>query len=154
MKTLGLSLLLLSPLALLGADSDDKDRKAVERAVMDYLEALYDVNPDLIERSVHPDLTKFGFGRWGDAKEYRSFPMTFEQLHDLAGKWNADGTKATDESPRKVEVLDLLDQTASAKLTAEWGIDYMHLAKFEGEWKILHVMWQTHPPTVDAGYAR
>ncbi len=39
-----------------------------------------------------------------------------------------------------------IDQTASVKLIAEWGIDYMHLAKYEGQWKIVNVLWQSHPP--------
>jgi hypothetical protein len=43
-------------------------------------------------------------------------------------------------------VLDVLDHTASAKVTASWGIDYMQLAKFDGAWKIINVVWQTHPP--------
>ncbi len=47
--------------------------------------------------------------------------------------------------PEKVEVFDVLDQTAAAKLTALWGVDYLHLAKFEGEWKILQVLWQSQP---------
>ncbi len=38
-----------------------------------------------------------------------------------------------------------IDQTASVKLIAEWGIDYMHLAKYDGRWKIVNVLWQSHP---------
>lgn len=47
------------------------------------------------------------------------------------------------DAPKKVEILDLLNQTASAKLTASWGVDYFHLAKYEGKWKIVHVLWQS-----------
>jgi hypothetical protein len=39
----------------------------------------------------------------------------------------------------------VLDQTATAKITAQWGIDYMQLAKFDGAWKIINIVWQTHP---------
>lgn len=35
--------------------------------------------------------------------------------------------------------------TAAVKLEALWGIDYVHLGKFEGEWKILQVIWQSRP---------
>jgi hypothetical protein len=42
-------------------------------------------------------------------------------------------------------VLDVLDQTAVAKVTAQWGIDYMHLAKYDGRWKIINIVWQAHP---------
>ncbi|MFL5627186.1 MAG: hypothetical protein ACJ788_16520 [Ktedonobacteraceae bacterium] len=53
----------------------------------------------------------------------------------------------TDQEAVKHAVLDyeVLDHTASVKLIAAWGIDYMHLAKYNGKWMILHVLWQTHP---------
>ena len=93
---------------------------------------------------MHPDLKKYGFWKRGE-DPYRGMAMTYEQLHELAGRYNADKHIPAD-APKKVEVLDLLDQTANAKLTAEWGIDYMQLAKFDGRWQIVHVMWQSHPP--------
>ena len=40
----------------------------------------------------------------------------------------------------------MLDQTASAKIVAMWGIDYMHLAKYDGRWQIINIVWQAHPP--------
>ena len=43
-------------------------------------------------------------------------------------------------------LYDVQDQTASAKLTAWWGTDYLLLAKDKGRWMILHVLWQSPPP--------
>lgn len=124
------------------------DRAAVERAVLDYVEAFYEVRPELIERSVHPDLAKFGFWRGPEDQDYRSGGMTYEQLHDLAATLNADGKRFPEGSPKVVEVLDVMDRTAAVKLTAAWGIDYLHVAKLDGGWKILHAVWQT-PPRAD-----
>ena len=45
------------------------------------------------------------------------------------------------------QVLDVMDMTASVKLTAHWGIDHMHLLKKKGRWKIVQILWQSHPPT-------
>jgi hypothetical protein len=39
----------------------------------------------------------------------------------------------------------VLDQTATARLEAYWGVDYMHLARYEGKWKIVQVLWQAYP---------
>jgi hypothetical protein len=121
------------------------EREAIERAVKDYVEALHQVKPELVERSVHPALEKMGLYRPDDSKEYR-LPgvMTYEQLRALAGSWNADGAQGADLT-YEVEVLDALDVTASAKLSAKWGVDYMHLVKSEGRWKILQILWQSHP---------
>ncbi|MCR9248436.1 MAG: nuclear transport factor 2 family protein [bacterium] len=122
------------------------DRAAVVRAGLDYVHGLYDAKPELIERSVHPELQKFGFYRSKPGAPYQPSPMTFEQLVKLAGKWNASGKRANAESVKRVEVLDLIDQTAVLKVTAVWGIDHMQLAKFDGKWMIRHILWQSHPP--------
>ncbi|MGI9518347.1 MAG: nuclear transport factor 2 family protein [Pirellulaceae bacterium] len=120
------------------------EEEAVKRACLDYVEGVYEVKPELIERGVHPELVKFGFYR-REGEDYQGGAMTYDQLHSLAGDWNKDGSRANDESPKEVIVFDVLDKTASAKLVAEWGIDYFHLAKEDGEWKIRQVMWQSPP---------
>jgi hypothetical protein len=61
----------------------------------------------------------------------------------LARTWNAD--KKRDTSLKRVDIYEVVDQTASAKVTAFWGIDYMHLAKYDGRWQIINIVWQAHP---------
>lgn len=142
----GLGVLLVwSEPGVAGASAASADEDAVRAAVLDYVEGVYEVDPSRIERSVHPSLRKIGWirradGSWGTA------PMTFEQLRDLAGQWNADGHLA-DDAPKEITVLDVLDQTASAKLVADWGVDYFHLARIDGRWQIVNVAWQTPPET-------
>lgn len=118
------------------------DRRAVERAVLDYAEAIYEVKPELVDRSVHRELAKRGFIRGQDGS-YREAPMSFAQLRTLAERWNAQGRVNAKTARKDIVVLDLLDQTASAKLTASWGVDYLHLARYDGEWKIVNILWQT-----------
>lgn len=143
-------LLALTALASLGlaptSGERDSERAGVEQAVRDYVEALYQVKPELIERSVHPALEKMGLYRPADATAYRTpGKMTFEQLRELAGAWNKDGREGKDLT-YEVQVLDVLDVTASAKLSAKWGVDYMHLVKLDGRWKVAQILWQSHPP--------
>ena len=120
------------------------DRAAVQQAALDYVEGLYEADVTRIERSVHPQLQKRGFWRdnvtapWGPQET-----MTYEQLINLTKTWNAKKTR--DTTIKKVEVYDVVDQTASAKVTAMWGIDYLHLAKYQGRWKIINILWQAHP---------
>ncbi len=140
--TLLLALLLIPALA--SAEHHEEDVEAVRNAVLDYVEGIYEVEPERIERSVHPDLAKLGWGR-DDEGAYHRYPMTQPQLVDLASKYNKDGRIAED-APKKIEIYEVLDKTASVKLTASWGIDYMHLAKLDGKWMIMNVLWQSHPP--------
>jgi hypothetical protein len=120
------------------------DRTAVEQAALDYLEGIYSADTTRIERSVHPQLTKRGFWRdsatapWGP-----QLTMTYDQLMTLTKTWNAD--KKRDTTIKRVDVFEVLDQTANAKITAMWGVDYLHLAKYDGRWKIINIVWQAHP---------
>lgn len=119
------------------------DREAIRQAVLDYVEALYEADSARIERSVHRDLFKIGFEPNKEGA-YQPSRMTYQQLYDLAGRWNKTG-RIPKNSKKEIVVYDVADQTASAKLTAMWGIDYLHLAKFDGKWMITDILWQTPP---------
>ena len=145
MKYAALALALLAAMTPVSASqARNPDRAAVEAAALDYVEGIYNADPSRIERSVHPQLTKRGF--WRDSADKPWGPkltMTYEQLVALSKTWNAD--KKRDISIKRVDVYEVLDQTASAKITAQWGIDYLHLAKYDGRWKIINIVWQAHP---------
>ena len=128
---------------MVGLAQQGKETEAVRQAAMNYVVGVYESKPELIEQSVHPQLTKYGFMRQKDGT-YKQGQMTYAQLLDVARNWNKD--RKQDTSIKEVQVLDVLDQTATAKVTAQWGIDYMQLAKFDGTWKIINIVWQTHPP--------
>ena len=143
-KALAVVVVLFPGVAAAQSAPASPDRAAVQQAALDYVEGIYTTDPARIERSVHPQLTKRGFWRdnaaapWGPQQT-----MTYDQLIALTKTWNAD--KKRDTTIKRVDVFDVLDQTATAKVTAMWGVDYLHLAKYEGSWKIINIVWQAHP---------
>jgi hypothetical protein len=140
---LAAALLGVAPLAAQGQN----DHRGVRDAVLDYVEGVYDLKPARIARSVHPTLVKQGMVRRGESEPYGGpVLMNFQQLHDLAATWNKDNANADPATaPKVVEVLDVQDATAVAKLTAAWGTDYFLLAKLGEKWMIMQVLWQTPP---------
>ena len=120
------------------------DREAVRQAALDYVEGVYGVDPTRIERSVHPDLVKRGFYVKKGETAYSFSPMTFAELVNLAKTYNKAG-RVPKDAPKEVTVFDVLDQTASVKVVAVWGVDYMHLAKYDGKWMIVNILWQSPP---------
>ena len=122
---------------------DQADREAVRMALLDYVEGVYNVEPARIERSVSRNLAKTGFYRGPNDATYRAGSnMSFEQLVEVAKNWNKEG-KLRKDAPKEITVFEVLDKTATAKLVAEWGIDYFHLAKLDGKWMIVNVLWQS-----------
>jgi hypothetical protein len=136
------TVLVLAMLTTTRSFSQSPDKELVYAAIEDYVDALYLVQPERIRKSVHPELMKKGFWKAKDKTTYSyEGVMTFDQLVDLAGKWNAKGWLAKD-AIKKIEIFDVQDQTASGKLTAHWGTDYFQLAKFDGKWMIVNILWQ------------
>jgi hypothetical protein len=129
--------------------ADHPERAGVEATILDYVEALYLVDSTRIEQSVHPELRKRGY--WYNEEEekyYDNLDMTYEQLRKLAANWNESGEQANETTIKKIDIYDVNDRTASAKLTAAWGIDYFHLAKLDGKWYIMNVLWQSIPASL------
>src|SRR5688500_12031158 len=91
------------------------ERAAVKAAVLDYVEALYDVDPARIAKSVHPELQKRGYSRDRASGVYGDSKMTFAQLEALAARWNSS-KKLPKDAPKEIVVFDVLDQIATAKL--------------------------------------
>ena len=71
--------------------------------------------------------------------------MKWPDFHAYANRVKASKRFAAPSAPKDIVIFDVLDQTASAKLTAFWGVDYLLLAKYDGTWMITHVLWQTPP---------
>ncbi len=139
------TLLALLVLAICFGLQAQSEELRVTAAILNYVDALYETKPELIAESVHPDLNKIGYWRPQGESDYQDGSrMTYDELVDLAGKWNADRWLSED-APKKITVFEVQDKTAIAKLTAQWGTDYFHLAKLDGRWMIINVLWQSPP---------
>ena len=142
MKNNILTILLLLLTASVFAQSA-AEKKAVEKAILNYVEAFYEGDTTKAYESVAPYLAKRGYYMRNGAEAEAT--MSFEQLVRLSQRWK--NTKSiTAASPKKITVFDVLDKIATAKVEAEWGIDYFHLAKVGGKWTIINVLWQDYRP--------
>jgi hypothetical protein len=58
-----------------------------------------------------------------------------------------------DEDKRKIEttVLDYDDEIAMVELLSAMFFDYLQLAKIDGEWKIINVLWTMNPDAPKPG---
>jgi len=49
------------------------------------------------------------------------------------------------EQRKDVTIFDIYQNAASAKIYASGWVDYLHLAKWNGRWVIVNVLWELHP---------
>lgn len=137
-------IVVVASLALAGNASAEHHahKKAIEEAVLNYVNAIYDMKPELIDESVSPKLQKLGYMPAEDGSGLVEDWMTFDQLKELAANINKNGMFDPETSPKKVKVLHSTDTIANVKLDAAWGIDYIHLSKHSGKWMIMNVIWE------------
>ncbi len=122
------------------------DRNGVERASLDYLEAFYEGDSTKFLRSVRSDFYKLGFWRPRDSTKYAPPErMTWDEALSFIRGVKERKNFAPATAPKKVAVLEVMNQTAATKVTAWWGTDYLLLGKFDGKWMISHVLWQSPP---------
>jgi hypothetical protein len=46
---------------------------------------------------------------------------------------------------KKVTLLDVFEGAASDKIVAAQWVDYLHIAREDGEWQIVNVLWEMKP---------
>jgi hypothetical protein len=139
-----IALALLGPLTL-RAQAPAPDTAGVRRAALDYIEGFYEGDSTKLLRSVRPDVHKFGYWLPRDSTRYQTEVMPFADFLSYARNVKARNRPAPASAPKEVVVYDVQDQTASAKVRAFWGTDYLLLGRFEGRWMITHVLWQSPP---------
>jgi hypothetical protein len=144
---ISVALIGLAPLITVPLRAQSEDREAVRRAVLDYVEGFYEGDSAKLGRSVRPEIFKYGFWRARDSTRYTGEQMKYQEFFDYARRVKQNNRQAPPTAPKTVEVYDVQNQTASAKLTASWGTDYLLLGKYDGKWMISSVMWQS-PPAV------
>ena len=115
------------------------DEKAIRQAILNYVESFYNADTAKVYASVHPELAKRGYYKRDN--NYSEAKMTFNQMVSLSSRWNKNNPVPAD-APKEITLFEVKDKIASAKLKAMWGTDYFHLAKIDGNWKIINVMWQ------------
>jgi hypothetical protein len=141
-----LFLLALLTATVPAAAQTDADRAAVRQAVLDYVDGFYQGDSTLLARSVSPEVRKNGYWRAHADSAYHPSAMPYPAFFRFAAGVRAGRNLPPAGAPREVVVFDVLDQTASAKLTAWWGTDYLLLGREGGRWMITHVLWQSPNP--------
>ncbi len=121
-----------------------QDTLEITRVALAYIESQHTPNPKQMEGALHPRMVKRSvFKNKATKKDYVSENFT-ENMVILAESYNIKGDKFPLNPKKEVKLLDISTRTASVKLIADAWIDYMHIVKINGVWKIINVLWQYH----------
>ncbi|HEX6370660.1 MAG TPA: nuclear transport factor 2 family protein [Longimicrobium sp.] len=136
------ALLLSAALAAPARAQTPADSAAIRATALDYAEGWYTGDGARMGRSLHPRLAKrISMQRDG---AWQLQEMTAEELANAAGQ--GGGTR-TPQAQRQadVQILDVFGNAASVRVTMSGWIDYMHMARVDGRWQIVNVLWELKP---------
>lgn len=135
---------LLLPAACLPARGQTAaDSSAIVATALDYIEGWYAGDADRMERALHPDLAKRIVQTAPDGRSVLQHSGADELIQGTTAGY---GTRTPPERQRKeVTILDVYEHAASVKIFASDWVDYLHLARWNGTWKIVNVLWELTP---------
>jgi hypothetical protein len=119
------------------------DSAGIRQAALDYIEGYYEGNGERMERAVHPELAK---------RIIRTNDQGRQMFSNMSAMTLVLGTRAgggkdtpVAEQRKEITIFDIYQNAASAKIYASGWVDYLHLAKWQGRWVIVNVLWELHP---------
>lgn len=134
---LGLLLCAAAPANAQGVSAADS--AAIRAAALDYIEGYYTGDAERMRRALHPDLVK-RIVRVQDGVAGIDGMTAQELIDGTAAGWGARvpaNARRTD-----VVIMDAFQNVAAVRVDAHAWIDYMQIAKFDGEWMIVNVLWE------------
>jgi hypothetical protein len=120
------------------------DTTAIRATALNYVEGWYEGNAERMARALHPELVKRIVVR--DTTTGRTMVQGMGTSVLVNSTRHGYGKETPRERQQKdVSVLDVFGNAASVKaVMADW-IDYMHMAKVDGRWVIVNVLWERKP---------
>lgn len=120
------------------------DSAAIRATALDYVEGWYEGNAERMARALHPELVKRIVVQDTATGKTRVEGMGASVL--VNSTRHGYGKETPKERRQKdVRILDIFGNAASAKaVMADW-VDYMQLAKVDGRWVIVNVLWELKP---------
>src|SRR5215210_7836390 len=119
------------------------DAAAIKQTALDYIEGWYEGNAERMERALHPELAK------RIVRTNKEGMSQFSQMSAMSlvlGTRRGGGKNTPKEKQQKdVTILDVFENAASVKVVASDWVDYLHMAKFNGRWAIVNVLWELKP---------
>ena len=135
-------LLALSGTGNINAQSDEE--KAIRECALNYLEGWYSADTARMAQALSKDLAKKGFLVHPNTGELHISPASYDQMLQWVGQ-KPDQLAQDPDIKMEVHVIEVGARIAMVKTVTPDFIDYLHMAKVDGQWKIYHAVWERPP---------
>ena len=118
------------------AEAAQEDIDAIRKVALDYVEGYVSGDATRHARSYHPEAIKRRYSQDEDGI-FGIISLSPQTMVDYAAAQTApDG-----DSNVEVIIDDVSQDIASVRVYSDRWVDFLHVVKARGEWKLFHVTW-------------
>lgn len=115
------------------------DSAAIRATAADYIEGWYEGDTIRMSRAVHPELVK----RIVRPNEDGALLQQMGAAELLGNTGAGHGTSTPIEDRRgEIRILDAFQNAAVVRVDAHGWVDYLQMARWNGQWKIVNILWE------------
>lgn len=115
------------------------ENDAIIATARDYIDGFSTGDTARMRRALHPDLAKRRIGGQPGSPPNQ----TANDLVNITARNQGRGGAAQPTPADSIRILDRYRDIAMVRIGAPTWVDYLHVAKFGQEWKIINVAWET-----------
>ncbi len=123
------------------------DSIAIKNTALNYIEGYFNKDGARMEKALHPELVKRSIQKTEDGTEFVINLGASYMIMRTINNTNRHAVNPDGPLESVVEIYDIVGNAANVKVsTNQYNfVDYLHIGKFNNEWKIINVFWANLP---------
>ena len=120
-----------------------EDIEAIEKAALDYLEGYVSGDAQRHHGSYHPEAIKRRYNQ-GEDGVFAIASLSPQTMADWAARRDPE-----DIGDAEVIIDGVYHDIATVRVYSQWWVDFLHVVKARGSWKLFHVTWYNRESVED-----
>lgn len=117
------------------------EEQAIRATALDYVEGWYSADKARMAKALSPDLKKRGFIINTKTNQVVINEASYSQMIEWTRK-NSNELEKNPDLKFEVKIIETGNNIAMVKTISPDFIDYIHMGKMKGKWKIYNVIWE------------
>jgi hypothetical protein len=118
-----------------------EDITAIRQTALDYAQGWYEGDAERMRRSLHPELAKRAILRDPQTGEERLSHLSQQRMVEKTAQGGGSEDVPAEKRTYDVTILDVCGDIAAVRADTYEYVDYLHLARSQGRWLIVNVLW-------------
>ena len=133
-----------------GTQLTPEDILGITQTSQDYIGSWYAADEERMRACLHPELVKRTIVHDTQRDNWKlSRALDVQMMVDRTHQGGGSDVPEPDRT-EQITILDAFRHVASVKVLSHDYVDYLHIAKFDHRWLIVHALWELRSGEINA----